>query len=65
MGKCRSQFRSAKANKQSAYYNVQSASATVNEAKENLGRTTIYAPADGTVSMLNVELGENVLEHNK
>lgn len=51
----------AKANKQSAYYNVQSASATVNEARDNLGRTTIYAPADGTISVLNVELGERVL----
>ena len=54
-------FESAKASKQSAYFNVQSASATVNEAKDNLGRTTIYAPADGTISMLNVELGERVL----
>jgi HlyD family secretion protein len=54
-------FEVAKANKQTAYYNVQSASATVNEAKDNLGRTTIYAPADGTISMLNVELGERVL----
>lgn len=54
-------FENAKAAKQSAYYNVQSASATVNEAKDNLGRTTIYAPADGTISMLNVELGERVL----
>ncbi|MFT3793494.1 efflux RND transporter periplasmic adaptor subunit [Flavobacterium sp.] len=54
-------FESAQASKQSAYYNVQSASATVNEAKDNLGRTTIYAPADGTISMLNVELGERVL----
>ena len=54
-------FEVAKASKQSAYYNVQSASATVNEAKDNLGRTTIYAPADGTISVLNVELGERVL----
>lgn len=54
-------FEVSKANKQSAYYNVQSASATVNEAKDNLGRTTIYAPADGTISVLNVELGERVL----
>jgi HlyD family secretion protein len=54
-------FEVAKAAKASAYYNVQSASATVNEAKDNLGRTTIYAPADGTISMLNVELGERVL----
>ena len=54
-------FESAKANKESAYYNVQSASATVREAKDNLGRTTIYAPADGTISSLGVELGERVL----
>jgi HlyD family secretion protein len=54
-------FEVAQASKQSAYYNVQSASATVNEAKDNLGRTTIYAPADGTISMLGVELGERVL----
>lgn len=51
----------AQANKQSSYYNVQSAGATVKEAQDNLGRTTIYAPADGTISMLNVELGERVL----
>jgi len=54
-------FEVAKANKQNAFYNVQSASATVLEAKDNLGRTTIYAPADGTISVLNVELGERVL----
>ncbi|MCF6133260.1 efflux RND transporter periplasmic adaptor subunit [Flavobacterium wongokense] len=56
-----SAFESAKANKESAYYNVQSANATVAEAKDNLGRTTIYAPADGTISSLGVELGERVL----
>jgi HlyD family secretion protein len=54
-------FAVAKATKQTAYYNVQSASASVNEARDNLGRTVIYAPADGTISMLNVELGERVL----
>lgn len=54
-------FEVAKANKQSAYHQVQSASATVKEARENLGRTTIYAPADGTISALNVELGEKIL----
>lgn len=56
-----STFEVAKATKQSAYYNVQSASATVSEAKDNLGRTTIYSPADGTISSLGVELGERVL----
>lgn len=54
-------FEVAKANKQTAYFNVQSASASVIEARDNLGRTTIYAPADGTISVLNVELGERVL----
>mgnify|MGYP003413769322 FL=1 len=56
-----SAYEVAVANKQSAYYQVQSASATVTEAKDNLGRTTIYAPADGTISLLNIELGERVL----
>ena len=54
-------FEVAKATKQSAYYNVQSANASVVEAKDNLGRTIIYAPADGTISVLNVELGEKIL----
>lgn len=54
-------FEVAKATKQSAYYNVQSASATVSEARDNLGRTTIYAPESGTISKLAVELGERVL----
>jgi len=56
-----SAYEVAQATKQSAYYNVQSASATVNEAKDNLGRTSIYSPADGTISSLGVELGERVL----
>jgi len=54
-------FERAQAAKQAAYYGVQSAAATVTEARDNLGRTTIYAPADGTVSLLSVELGERVL----
>ena len=54
-------YESAKANRESAFYNVQSANASVSEARESLGRTTIYAPADGTVSLLNTELGERVV----
>lgn len=56
-----SSYEVAKASKQSAYYNVQSASATVNEAQDNLKRTTIYAPVSGTISKLDIELGERVL----
>jgi HlyD family secretion protein len=59
--KATASFEVATATKNAAYYNVQSAAATVNEAKDNLGRTIIYAPADGTISGLNVELGERVL----
>jgi HlyD family secretion protein len=54
-------YETAVANKSSAYYSVQSAAATVNEAKDNLNRTTIYAPMSGTISLLNVELGERVV----
>ncbi|GAA4241553.1 efflux RND transporter periplasmic adaptor subunit [Winogradskyella damuponensis] len=54
-------YESAVAGKNSAYYNVQSAAATVNEAKDNLNRTTIYAPMSGTISLLSVELGERVV----
>ena len=54
-------FEGAQAAKQAAYYNVQSASATVSESQENLGRTAIYTPVDGTISKLDVELGERVL----
>lgn len=41
-------------------FQVQNAEAALSEARENLKRTTIYAPNDGTVSRLNVEVGERV-----
>ena len=44
----------------SAQFQVSSAQASLKEAKENLNRTTIYAPNDGTVSKLSVEVGERV-----
>lgn len=56
-----SSYEIAQASKQSAYYNVQSAGASVNEAMDNLNRTTIYAPMSGTISKLGVELGERVV----
>lgn len=54
-------YEGAIAAKNSAYYSVQSAAATVNEARDNLARTTIYAPINGTISLLSVELGERVV----
>jgi len=56
-----SAYEVARAAKQSAYYNVQSANATVTEATDNLNRTTIYSPVDGTISKLDAELGERVV----
>lgn len=56
-----SSYEIAQASKQSAYYNVQSAGASVSEALDNLNRTTIYAPMSGTISKLDVELGERVV----
>jgi len=43
-----------------AEFGVSSANASVREARENLTKTAIYAPNDGTVSKLNVEKGERV-----
>lgn len=43
-----------------AAFNVKSAEAGVKESKENLSKTSIYAPVEGTVSKLNIEKGERV-----
>ncbi len=50
----------AKESLKAAQYQVHSAKASLDEAKENLNRTSIWAPTDGTVSQLNVEEGERV-----
>lgn len=44
----------------SAEFQVKSSEASLREAKENLTRTAVFAPQDGTVSLLNVEKGERV-----
>lgn len=44
----------------SSEFQVKSSAASLREAKENLNRTAVYAPQDGTVSKLNVERGERV-----
>ncbi|HEY9184148.1 MAG TPA: efflux RND transporter periplasmic adaptor subunit [Salegentibacter sp.] len=56
-----SNYEVAKAAKESAYYNMQSGAASVTEARDNLARTTIYAPMSGTISRLDAELGERVV----
>ncbi len=46
---------------EAAKYSVASAQATRNEAADNLKRTSIFAPRDGTVSALSRDQGESVL----
>lgn len=46
---------------ESAEFQLESAQATYREAQDNLKRTTILAPVTGTISALNVELGERVV----
>jgi HlyD family secretion protein len=55
------EFESAEANVRSAYYSVQSAAANVKQSRDNLSRTSIYAPMTGTISLLAAELGERVV----
>jgi len=45
-------------------FSVNSAEAGLKESNENLKRTSIYAPVDGTVSKLNKEQGERVVGTN-
>lgn len=51
----------ARAEKEAAEFSVESASAALEEAEENLQKTSIFAPMSGTISALNVELGERVV----
>jgi HlyD family secretion protein len=43
-----------------AQYNIQSSGAGVRQAKENLNKTDIYAPVDGTISKVSKKKGERV-----
>lgn len=42
-------------------FDIKSAEASLKESNDNLKKTTIYAPASGTISKLGVEKGERVL----
>lgn len=56
----RAEVSAAQENVKAAEFSVKSAEASVKEASENLYKTSIYAPVDGTISKLNVEKGERV-----
>lgn len=54
-------YQVSKLSVESAKFQLESANAGLREAQDNLKRTTILAPNDGTVSALNVENGERVV----
>ncbi|MEP7263685.1 MAG: efflux RND transporter periplasmic adaptor subunit [Bacteroidota bacterium] len=56
----KAEVEAAKQSVAAADYNVKSTEASLKEAKENLNKTSIYAPVDGTISKLNIEQGERV-----
>ncbi len=50
----------AKQSVESSKYQVKNAEASLREAKDNLTKTAVYSPLDGTVSKLSKEVGERV-----
>ena len=57
----KSEVDAAKQNVDASEYNIRSTGASLKEAQDNLKKTTIFAPVDGTISKLNVEKGERVV----
>ena len=57
----KSSYESSKASYQGAMANVSQSEASLKGMEDQLSKTTILSPMDGTVTKLNVELGERVL----
>ncbi|MFP4228206.1 MAG: efflux RND transporter periplasmic adaptor subunit [Salinivenus sp.] len=56
-----SAYQQAEAQLTAARYQVESARATLRDSEEQLEKTRLYAPMNGTVSRLSVEVGERVV----
>ena len=54
-------YETMKASYEASQYSVNIAEARLKEVREQLSKTVIYAPMDGTISVLAVELGERVV----
>lgn len=68
MDKARADYESARASLESqrqqvvaSRYAISQSEAQLQEAGNSLSRTTIYAPSDGIISLLSIELGERVV----
>ncbi|MEG1664732.1 MAG: efflux RND transporter periplasmic adaptor subunit [Mucinivorans sp.] len=55
------QYNQLRAQKKAQQANIAASRAQLKQSEEDLFKTTIYAPASGTVSKLSVELGERVV----
>ncbi len=58
-------FEMAKSTSESSAYEIERAEALSTQARDQLSKTTIYAPMDGTVTVLNSKLGERVVATNQ
>ncbi len=56
----KAQVEAAKESVEASRYSVKNSEAAVKEAENNLRKTAVFAPIDGTVSKLSKELGERV-----
>lgn len=54
-------YNTSKSSLKAAQFDFESAQASLKETNESLSKTTVYAPMDGIISKLNVELGERVV----
>lgn len=57
----RSRYKAADFSVKSSFYQVKNAEASVKQARQNLDRTNIYASMDGTITLLDVEIGQRVV----
>jgi HlyD family secretion protein len=57
----KSQWVSAQYSVNAAFYQIKNAEASVRQAQQRLDRTNIYASMDGTITQLNVELGQRAV----
>ncbi|MGI8435757.1 MAG: efflux RND transporter periplasmic adaptor subunit [Chthoniobacterales bacterium] len=55
----------AKATYESSLHEIERAQAGSSQARDQLSKTTIYSPIDGTVTVLNSKLGERVVATNQ
>lgn len=57
----KSQLEAGKYTIQSAFYRLKSSEASLKQSQQNLNKTSIYATMDGTITKLNVEIGQRVV----